>query len=172
MNNTIKEGYNMEIKFRKLRETDFDLLFIWCLDKEVYEWFEQKPLSPKEITNKYKKKLEEKKQELLIISIDDIDIGFTQIYKYEQEKNIYEFDILIGNKEYRNKGYGLLIINEINNYIHKKYKAKAIVLRPFKRNTRAIKCYKKCGYKLVKEYDDKNTIGEDEIVCLLMHEFD
>lgn len=159
------------IRFRKLNDSinDYELMFKWCQDKDIYEWFEQRPLTFDEIKNKYKKKIDEGKQELLIININQNDIGFVQIYKYENEVDTYEFDVFIGNKNYRHKGYGVKIINEINNYISANYNTKAIILRPFKRNINAINCYKKCGYKLIKEYNDKNTIGEDEIVCLLIN---
>ena len=39
------------------------------------------------------------------------------------------------------------------------YNADAIILRPFKRNVRAIKCYEKCNFKNIYEY-----IGEDTLV--------
>ena len=44
---------------------------------------------------------------------------------------------------------GTQIIKYVNNYIYEKYLCDCIVLRPFKRNERAVKCYEKCGFEIV-----------------------
>ena len=157
----------MLITFRDLKNTDneYRQLHKWCSNKFVYEWFEQRILSYDEIVSKYQKKLKEKIQDLFIIKCDDKDIGLVQIYKYKD--NIYEYDLFIGIEEYLNKGIGTIIVNEINDIIYKKYKANSIILRPFKRNIRAIKCYKKCGFKQIYEYLGKDTLGNPEVITVL-----
>ena len=157
----------MLITFRDLKNTDneYRQLHKWCSNKFVYEWFEQRILSYDEIVSKYQKKLKEKIQDLFIIKCDDKDIGLVQIYKYKD--NIYEYDLFIGIEEYLNKGIGTIIVNEINDIIYKKYKANSIILRPFKRNIRAIKCYKKCGFKQIDEYLGKDTLGNPEVITVL-----
>ena len=88
-----------------------------------------------------------------------------QIYKYDD--NTYEYDLFIGEENYLNKGIGTIIVNKVNNYIYDKYKAKSIILRPFKRNIRAIKCYEKCGFKYISEYLGKDTLGNPEVIVVL-----
>ena len=108
---------NLNITFRKLRDNkkDYVLLYKWCNNKNVYKYFEQRKLKYDEIVNKYKTKLKEKKQELFIIKSDGIDIGFVQIYRYDNSlkieefnkyKNIYEYDLFIGDDNYLNMGLG------------------------------------------------------------------
>lgn len=171
----------MNISFRKLLDSneDFALMHKWCKNKYIYEWFEQRELSLNEITTKYKNKLKNKEQELFIIKCNQIDIGFTQIYKFENDnniknieryKNIYEFDIFIGEEEYLFKGIGSSIIRKINNMIYSNYKADAIILRPFKRNIRAIKCYEKCNYKIIDEYKGTDTLNNPETITVLLNE--
>ena len=167
------------ITFRKLRDSkeDYIKLYKWCKREFVYEWFEQSILSYDEIVNKYKNKLKNKIQELYIIRSNNKDIGLVQIYKYENDidldlykyKNIYEYDLFIGEEEYLNKGIGKKIINNINEIIYKKYKADSIILRPFKRNIRAIKCYESCGFNKIYEYIDKDTIGKKENILVLIN---
>ena len=167
----------MNISFRKLHNNDFNLLHTWCSQEFIYEWFEQRVLSYNEIVNKYTNKLNNGKQDLLIIQCDNKDIGYTQIYKFENDvnlnldkySNIYEFDLFIGEKDYLSKGIGTNIIKEINSMIYSKYNADAIILRPFKRNIRAIKCYEKCNYKYIGEYNDKDTLGNPETISILMN---
>ena len=154
---TLRDLKNTEKEYRQLHK--------WCSNKFVYEWFEQRILSYDEIVSKYQNKLKEKIQDIFIIKCDDNDIGLVQIYKYKD--NIYEYDLFIGIEEYLNKGIGTIIVNEINDIIYKKYKANSIILRPFKRNIRAIKCYKKCGFKQIDEYLGKDTLGNPEVITVL-----
>ena len=80
---------------------------------------------------------------MYIIKSNGVDIGLVQIYKYENDikfdkldnyKNIYEYDIFIGEEKYLSKGIGTKIINLVNDNIYKKYKADLILLRPFRKN--------------------------------------
>lgn len=171
------------ISFRKLNDTkeDYLKLYNWCQNKFVYEWFEQRILSYDEIINKYKTKLENKIQDLYIIKLNDVDIGLVQIYKFDNDikisnlnkyKNIYEYDVFIGEEEYLNKGIGKKIINTINEIIYKKYKADSIILRSFKRNERAIKCYEKSGFKKIYEYIGTDTLGNNENIVVLINELE
>ena len=51
------------------------------------------------------------------------------------------------------------IIKLINEELYSRYLADAIILRTFKRNIRAAKCYTKCNYKLISEYNEHDTLG-------------
>ena len=165
----------MNIEFRKFKdeENEYKLIHKWCQNKNVYEYFEQRILSLEEITNKYKNKLN--KQELLIIQCDNKDIGLVQIYKYDDNINIgqfnnpYEYDLYIGEEEYLNKGVGTLVVNKVKDMIYSKYNADALVLRPFKKNIRAIKCYQKCGFEITNEYDGTDSLSNKETICVLLN---
>ena len=168
-----------ELVFRELNdnEEEFKQIHKWCNNEFVYEWFEQRVLSLDEIITKYKNKLNNNKQDILIITYNGKDIGLFQIYKFERDidlkeldkfKNIYEYDLFIGEEEYLSKGIGTKIVKQINELIYSKYLGDAIILRPFKRNIRAINCYKKCNFKLIKEYDGVDTLGNKEIISILL----
>ena len=53
--------------------------------------------------------------------------------------------------------------------IYEDYNADAIILRPFKRNIRAIKCYEKCRFKNIYEYVGKDTLGNKERIVGLIN---
>lgn len=172
--------YN-NISFRKLenKKTDYIKIYNWCQNKHVYEYFEQRKLNYEEIETKYKEKLKQKTQKLYIIKSDNKDIGLVQIYKYEKNidlkeldkyKNVYEYDLFIGDKTYINKGLGTIIIGEINNLIYRKYNCDCIILRPFKKNIRAIKCYEKSKFNKIYEYNDKDTLGNPEVILVYIME--
>ena len=158
-------------------EKNYELMQRWCSQEFIYEWFEQRILSLEEITNKYKNKLREGEQSLFFIYYDKKNIGYVQIYKYKNKmygdlskyKNIYELDLFIGEEAYLSKGIGTTILNFITDYIYDKYKVDSIVLRPFKRNIRAIKCYQKCNYNIIDEYDGVDSLGRPERYTVLRH---
>ncbi len=169
------------ISFREIKDNqnDYLLLHHWCSNKNVYEWFEQRILSVEEIQNKYHKKIMENKQKLLIIQYDNQDIGLVQIYPYEDDLDIpelnkyhslYEYDLFIGEEEYLSKGIGSMVVKLVNEMIYNNYHADGIILRPFKRNIRAIKCYQKNNFRIIKEYLDKDTLGNEEEMVLLLND--
>jgi len=170
----------MDVTLRLLKNNndEFRQLHKWCKNKFVYEWFEQRILSYDEIVKKYRNKLLKNNQKLFIIQYKGKDIGLVQIYKFENDtnldelnyfKNIYEYDLFIGEVEYLSKGIGTSIVQLINQIIYYEYQADAIILRPFKRNIRAIKCYEKCKFKIIKDYLGKDTLGNHEIISVLLN---
>lgn len=159
----------MEISLRKLEDNlkDYQLLYEWCQSKSIYEWFEQRPLSLDEIKNKYQKKIKDNKQDCYFIKDKDKEIGYVQIYNINDKQK--EYDIFL-KEEYCSQGYGKEIINYIDELIFQEENIDSIILRPFKRNIRAIKCYQKCGYEIIEEIDDKDTLGNKEIAVILKKE--
>ena len=162
------------------KKDSYELMYKWCSQEFIYEWFEQRKLSYEEIENKYKNKLLANQQHLFFINYNDNKIGFVQIYKYDDKKNkvlikydsIYEYDIFIGESEYLSRGIGTKIVKYVNNYIYENYLCDCIVLRPFKRNERAVKCYEKCGFEKVDEYMGTDTLGNKEKMVVLLNKLD
>lgn len=156
------------------KEDNYKLMYKWCSQKFIYEWFEQRKLSLDEIEYKYKTKLLNKEQKLFLINYNEKEIGFVQIYKYNENKikllnsynNIFEYDIFIGESEYISKGIGTQIIKYINNYIYNNYLCNYIILRPFENNKRAIKCYEKCGFEKIYEYIGTDTLGNNKKIIV------
>lgn len=174
---------NLNITFRPLEnnEDDYTKIYNWCQNKYVYEWFEQRKLTFEEIRNKYKNKLDKKKQKLYIIKSNDKDIGIVQIYKHgydvnleilKKYKNIYEYDLFIGEHDYLNEGLGKKIIGQINSLIYKTLYADCIILRPFKNNIRAIKCYESQGFKKIYEYSGHDTLGMIKDISIYIHKLE
>ena len=158
-------------------EDTYKLIHKWCSNNNVYEWFEQRVLSYDEIKNKYKNKYVDGKQHLFMIKDGNKLIGLVQIYQYDdlmidelkKYPNIYEFDLFIGERDYLDKGIGTKVVGIVNQFIYDNYQADCIVLRPFKRNVRAIKCYEKSGFRIVAEYDGKDTLGNFERIVVLIN---
>ena len=167
------------IKFTDKKD-NYELMYKWCSQEFIYECFEQKKFSFEEIENKYKNKLLVNQPHLFFINYNDNKIGFVQIYKYDDKKSqelikydsIYEYDMFIGELEYLLRGIGTKVVDYINNYIYENYLCDCIVLRPFKRNKRAIKCYEKSGFEIVDEYIEIDTLGNKEKMIVLLNRLD
>ena len=144
----------------------YKLMYKWCSNSFIYEWFEQRILSYDEIKSKYKNKLMSGEQDMFLISCDGNPIGYVQIYKNDDS---YEYDLFIGEEDYLHKGIGSKVIKNINELIYEKYKVDHIVLRPFKRNVNAVNCYKKNGFEIIDEYEDKDTLGNSEVYLLMIN---
>ncbi len=152
---------------------DYKMIWSWCQEPFVYEWFEQRKLSESEIYNKYYNKINRANQKLFYINVDNRHIGIVQYYKsdyiLDNYHNLFEYDLFIGEKSYLYKGYGQDIINLVNKLLLDKEKADGIILRPFKRNIAACKCYEKCNFKKISEYEGIDTLNNKEtyVVYLL-----
>ncbi len=90
----------------------------------------------------------------IVFAIEDIDtnfyIGNCALHKIDREKGICELGILIGEKNYWNKGYGSDAIRSSVNFALSCLNLTSIVLNVYKYNHRAIKVYKRCGFKTIR----------------------
>ena len=112
-----------------------------------------------------------------MIEYENIPIGIVQYQLVNNENkklysldanNCYEIDIFIGDIKLHNKGIGKIVINLISNYLFKEKKADLLVMRPLKSNIKAIKCYQKCGFSIVKEFETNDTIGNLQRFVLMV----
>ena len=168
----------MELSLKRIEDNEesYQKLYNWCSKKYIYEWFEQRPLTLQEIKDKYQTKIKIGKQDLFFIQCDGQDIGFTQIYKYDDEVSLlrdigilYEFDLFIGEEQYLNQGIGEAAVKLITRKIYETYPADSIILRPFVRNEKAIACYEKCNYHKFRTYMGKDTLGNPEEIQIMMN---
>ena len=81
------------------KKDNYELMYKWCSQEFIYEWFEQRKLSLEEIENKYKNKLLSNQQHLFFINYNNTKIGFAQIYKYADKKSdkLIKYDSILAN---------------------------------------------------------------------------
>ena len=73
-------------------------------------------------------------------------IGNCSYYNIDKTKGKAELGIMIGNRDYWDKGYGTDAVNTLVSYIFRQTKLKRIYLKTLDSNSRAQKCFKKCGF--------------------------
>ncbi len=81
-----------------------------------------------------------------IDTVDGKHIGNCSFYNISKFKREVELGIMIGNREYWDKGYGVDTINALVSHIFSRTNFDRIHLKTLKANNRAQKCFHKCGF--------------------------
>jgi len=81
-----------------------------------------------------------------IDTLDGKHIGNCVYYDINETKGEAELGIMIGNRDYWDKGYGADAATTLVSHIFHQTNLKRIYLKTLDSNTRAQKCFKKCGF--------------------------
>ena len=81
-----------------------------------------------------------------IETLDGKHIGNCGYYDISETKGEAELGIMIGNRDCWDKGYGVDAVNTLLNYIFRRTNLKRIYLKTLDSNTRAQRCFQKCGF--------------------------
>ena len=85
-------------------------------------------------------------QRFAVDTLDGKHIGNCSYYNLNKFKGEVELGILIGNRDYWDKGYGTDATVTLVNYIFGNKRVNRIYLKTLGWNTRAQKCFRKCGF--------------------------
>ena len=77
---------------------------------------------------------------------DGKHIGNCSYYNVSEAKGEAELGIMIGNRDYWDKGYGTDAVTTLVNYIFSQTNLNRIYLETLESNIRAQKCFQKCGF--------------------------
>ena len=90
-------------------------------------------------------------------------------YQYDKiTKNVYGVDLFIGEPDYWGQGIGTSIMKIITQYLFNKKQAYSIILDPHIDNSRAIRCYEKVGFKIIKKLPKHELHNGKMVDCYLM----
>lgn len=79
-------------------------------------------------------------------TLDGKHIGNCSYYNLSETKAETELGIMIGDRNYWNKGYGTDAVTALLNHIFSQTNLKRIYLKTLESNSRAQKCFQKCGF--------------------------
>lgn len=82
-------------------------------------------------------------------------IGNCSLDKIDWERKSCEMGIVIGDKNNWNKGYGSDAVKTVTEFAFRELNLKSVQLNVYRYNRRAIRVYRKCGFKL-KSIERKN----------------
>jgi RimJ/RimL family protein N-acetyltransferase len=81
-----------------------------------------------------------------IETLDDIHIGNCTYYSIDEKRGETELGIMIGNREYWDRGYGASAITALVSHIFQQTRLNRIYLKTLENNARAQKCFARCGF--------------------------
>ncbi len=82
-----------------------------------------------------------------IDTLDGRHIGNCSYYNFDEFRGNTELGIMIGDRDYWSSGYGTEAVTALVNYIFNQTKLKRIYLKTLDWNSRAKKCFTKCGFR-------------------------
>ena len=101
------------------------------------------------------------RQQFAIETRDGKYIGYCSYYGIHESTGAAELGIMIGNRDYWNKGYGTDAVATLLNYIFQETKLNRVHLKTLATNYRAQQSFRKCGFT---PYDRVNRDGYDFIL--------
>lgn len=152
-NYPVQKFFGKKTILRTLEKKDLKRSFVWLKDPSVNMYLSH---NFRDYTEEQELKWFEFVQSSnndVVFAIEDIDthlhIGNCALHKIDWEKESCEVGIVIGEKNYWNKGYGSDAIKSIINFALYKLNLGSIKLDVYRYNRRAINVYRKCGFKLI-----------------------
>ena len=149
------------LKIRKINFSDWQFFCKWWQDEELVKLTSGVSENSEEVLHGYfNDMLENSENHYFIIEVNEQVVGnVSLIFKTE---DIFEIQIVIGEKECWGQGYGTEAIRLAIEFAKTKLHAKKIFLEVRQENQRAIRAYEKCGFSFTESYQ-KNPFIKMEI---------
>jgi RimJ/RimL family protein N-acetyltransferase len=140
------------IRIRLKRIADARDDYAWQTDSELARLDAAEPLSMsyQQFLSEFTFELcypSSSRHEFAVETLDGLHIGNCVYYNVNTTENKTELGIMIGNREYWNKGYGEEVVNALLDYIFNRTKLERVYLTTLNWNLRAQKCFKRCGFR-------------------------
>ena len=139
-----------KVTLRHVRLSDAERFVKWLTDPKVYQYLQaqNRHLTLKKEKEWIKKSLKEKTDKRFAIeTLDKVHIGVVSLERVEVKHKRATLGIFIGEKSYWNKGLGTDAARTILKYGFEKMKLHKVELDVFGYNPRAIKVYRRLGFK-------------------------
>ncbi|PQB07485.1 hypothetical protein BST83_10175 [Polaribacter filamentus] len=139
------------IKLEKFDTSDYDRLVSWINSENLMYVFSAKlfifPITHSQL-NTYTNNLNRIVYKVIHIN-SNLIIGHAELNNINFiDKNARICRVLIGDANFRNKGYGSQIINELVRIAFEKMDLHRLDLGVYDFNKNAIRCYQKCGFEI------------------------
>ena len=85
-------------------------------------------------------------QQFAIDTLDGKHIGNCSYHNISETNGETELGIMIGNRDYWDSGYGTDVVTTLVNHVFRQTNLNRIHLKTLESNTRAQKCFQKCGF--------------------------
>jgi len=143
-----------KVILRPLEKRDLAISLEWLTDPSVNKYlsqgFKDLTMSQEEEWFEY---IKDSNRDIVFAILEKesgIHIGNCALHKIDMDKKTCELGIVIGDKEYRDRGYGTDAVKVLTAFAADGLELSRISLNVYTYNHRAIKVYENCGYKLVR----------------------
>lgn len=140
-----------KVVLREKRITDAANDYGWRCDSELSRLDGVSPLklSPQEYIANCTEELRHssgRRRRFAIDSLNGKHIGNCMYYDIDKSKRQAEMGILIGDREYWNKGYGADAVTTLVCHIFEETSIERVYLNTLEWNVRAQRCFQRCGF--------------------------
>lgn len=143
-----------KVTLRPLEKTDLDRSLQWLTDPLVNKYLSQ---NFKELTvrqeEQWFKYIKDSNQDIVFAILEtasNTHIGNCALHKIDQKRRSCELGIVIGEKDYWDRGFGTDAVKVIVNFAIGELGLSKVWLNVYTYNQRAIKVYENCGFKLLR----------------------
>jgi len=137
---------------RPIEQEDMPLIAKWLNDGEItyYMFYGQTPLTISQVSEMMKRQIESPNNMVLLVEDKKTGkpIGFAGLYDIHPTARKAEFRILLGEKQYWNKGYGTEVTEVLTFYGFDRLNLNRVWLGVTSENKGAVKAYEKVEYKV------------------------
>ncbi len=144
-----------------LQKQDIPYMVKWLSDPRVLQFYEGRDneFNEESVQKKFLNRNDDVSR--CLVEYQGEKVGYIQFYPLnpqdkenlgyvDEAERIYGIDQFIGESSDWNKGLGTKLVKTVVSYLIKNHNADRVVLDPRVDNTRAIRCYQKCGFSSVK----------------------
>ena len=89
-----------------------------------------------------------------MILVDNEAIGQVNYNEVDRGDNAVELDIIIADDRHKNKGHGSDALRTLTRYLFREMDVQKCWIDVIQKNPRALKAYKKAGFKIIKTFID------------------
>lgn len=139
------------IRLRDKRLADAENDYIWQTDSGLAQLDAIAPLAMpfSQYLSVYASELghpSRTRRQFAVETVDGEHIGNCGYYHINETKGEAELGIMIGNRAYRNKGFGTDAVTALLHHIFCQTSLKRVYLKTLEQNIGAQKCFRKCGF--------------------------
>ena len=142
------------VELRSVKQNDFELLFRWLNDPEVYRWWGGMPIDSDVIRQKYLG-LRRPQVDGFIIEVDGIPIGYAQRHQTGESQGSIDLFLV---PEMRGRGYGGDAVRTLIEYLTQVEGWKRIAVDPEEENILAQRFWRNLGFVETEEITSERNL--------------
>ena len=140
-----------KVRIRAIEKTDINEIMKWVNDREVMDTLIMRyPVSRYQEEKWIEKALDDPNPKNKVFALetkDGVYLGGIGLHRIDWENSNAEVGIVIGKKEYWNKGYGTDAMMTLLECAFDRMNLHRVYLKVYDFNVRGIKSYEKCGFR-------------------------